>query len=706
MDEMELNQMEPELPEFSLDDIMKEFASEPDEALPQEILEEIEEELPKEKASFAKAVAEELGEEETLVVAEPEVPEEEPEAELPAEEEVTGDTIRLDRLQINAAKAAQDAVPIADEEEEPVKEYNATKEGFTEQWEPEYEQPMGNYVPPQPILIHPRSRLRELKRKLVAGPERRYYELSEKGVGKLQASIFLSVLIVVLCAGATIMYALGSVQEDRLRLMIFGQFFAMLVSALLGSYQFIEGVSDVIKGRFTVKTLLVITFIVCCLDAVLCLRELRVPCCAAFSLQMTFAIGNTYQRRSAEMGQMDAMRKAVRLDGIRVCDDYYEGKKGFLRGEGEVEDFMDRYNTVSGPEKVLSWYALMVWAGAMALGVVAGVFYGVSAGAQVAAVTLLAATPASIFVTLSRPQAILVKRLHSVGAVICGWSGVKALCGKAVFPMDYHDLFPAGSARMNGVKFYGSRQPDEIVAYCTAVVTANNSGLAPLFTQVLDSRNGRHYDAENLVCYENGGIGGEVQGEPVLVGMLPFLKEMGVAVPEGIRVNQAVCVAIDGELCGLFALSYENNRSAAVGLNALCGSRKLRPIIATDDFLLNSQFIRSRFNVNPKWILQPDTETKVQLQEKQVEEGTPSAVLVTRNSLAAFALSITGARSLKTASVLGVVVHMLGGVLGIAAMATLLFLGRLDLLTPANMFAYQLVWMIPGLLFTEWTRTG
>ena len=40
----------------------------------------------------------------------------------------------------------------------------------------------------------------------------------------------------------------------------------------------------------------------------------------------------------------------------------------------------------------------------------------------------------------------------------------------------------------------------------------------------------------------------------------------------------------------------------------------------------------------------------------------------------------------------------------IALLVVLLLLGRLDLLIPANLFAYQLVWMIPGVLITEWTR--
>ena len=35
----------------------------------------------------------------------------------------------------------------------------------------------------------------------------------------------------------------------------------------------------------------------------------------------------------------------------------------------------------------------------------------------------------------------------------------------------------------------------------------------------------------------------------------------------------------------------------------------------------------------------------------------------------------------------------------------LMLLGAMHLLTPANMFLYQLVWMIPGFLLTEWTRS-
>jgi len=687
---------EKDLQNFDLEDIMKEFSHMPeDEArLSEEEIQQLLGETPEEAAEEqTEAVPEEQAE------VEPEV---QPE---PSETKMTGDTVRFEtiRMDPNSLPKGQvhNAEPIREEEDQP----HQSDEPFTTNWEPEYEQPMGEYIPPQPIVFRPRSRLRELKRKLVAGPEKRYYQLAEKGVGKLQAAIFLSLLVVILSAGATVLYALDMVQENRMRLMVFGQFLALLVSGLLGSHQMIDGIADLFHKRFTLNTLLAFTFIACCADGVLCLQQLRVPCCAAFSLEVTMSLWNAYHRRNSEMGQMDTMRKASRLDGVSAVEDYHNGRKGLLRGEGQVEDFMDHYNAPSGPEKVLSVYAFAAFLLSIGIGVAAGVLHGVSAGVQVAAVSMLAAAPATAFITASRPFAILERRLHRLGVVLCGWRGVKGLCGKTYFPLHYADLFPAGSVRLNGVKFYGNRQPDDVVAYTTALIAASGSGLTPLFTQVLESRNCRYCDAVNLRAYDNGGIGAEVEELPVLVGSLSFLKEMGVEVPEGIRVSNALCVAVDGEFSGLFAVNYDKVKTASAGLSTLCAYRKLKPVLIDGDFTLTDSFIRKKFSVNPKRVLFPELSVREALKEKKPEPEAQALLLVTTDGLAPFAYGVTGARALRTASVLGVTVHMIGGVLGLLVMGAMTALGALELLTPANMFLYQLVWMLPGLLITEWTRS-
>lgn len=655
-----------ELPEedLELDAIMKEFSPEEDTSeedpanqMPQE---ETDEEAPQEESSMGDTVRIEII----------------PGKEKPADE--LGDTIRLDKV-VKAVKEQmpeQPEEPVALDEPEEIRiaQPNLPKkeEPYSENWEPEYEQPMGEYIPPQPLVLHPYSKLHELKRKLVAGPERRYYEINEVGFGKLQAAIFFSLLIVLVSGVTTAMYAMGMVPENRMKLLVFGQFLALLLSAALGSNQLISGVTSMLRGRFTLNSLLFFSFAACCADGVFGLMQQRVSCCAAFSLQVTLSLWSTYHKRSTEMDMMDTMRKASRLDGVMRVAGFYEEHDGLLRSEGQVEDFMEHYNAPSKPEKVISIYALVALAVSITSGILGGILHeNVFFGVQVTAVSLLAALPVTFFITLTRPMAVLEKRLHKLGAVLCGWRGVSGLSPKALFPISHEDLFPAGTCKLNGVKFYGSRNPDQVVAYCAAMVRADGSGLTPLFDQLLTSRNGRHYDVENLRAYGNGGIGGEVCGESVLLGSVSFLKEMGVEIPNGSNVAQAVYAAIDGEFSCVFAINYGKTRSAATGLRTLCGYRGLTPILTTGDFILTEGFLRNRFSVNSRRICFPDHNIRGELAAVPVPENTPALALITTDGLAPYAFAVTGARALHTASWLGVGIHLVGGIVGLAMMLIL-----------------------------------
>ena len=629
-------------------------------------------------------------------------------------EEVTGSTQRLDTAAVIAAVSAKPATdskgdtqvfaPITEEQAAAAASEGA--EPFSAGWEPKYEEPMGEYVPPEPIVFRPRSRLRELKKKLVAGPERRYYALAEEGLGKYQISMFLGSLVVILAVAAVCLYQMGMVQEDRMRLLVFGEMFAMLLAGLLGSGRLLDGFFSIFKGKFTLDSLLTVTFVVCIVDAVFCLQEVRVPFCAAFCLEMVFSLWAEYERRNTEMGMMDTMRKATRLNRVAKAPDCHEGRAGFYVEDGEVEDFMDHYNVPSRPEKVMNVYALIAFLLSGGVGLAAGLLGGVSAGFRVWSAAILMAAPASAFISQTRPMAVLERRMHKLGVVLCGWQGVKAACGNAVVPLTDADLFPAGSVKVNGVKFYSQRDPDQTVSYATAVIEASGMGIANLFTQLRDSRYGRHYTAENFRYYENGGLGGEVCGEPVLVGSLTFLQEMGVEMPEGAKVSQAVYVAVDGELCGVFAMAFGKLKGVSAGLGTLCGYRKLTPVLVTGNFLLSESFIRAKFNANTRRMAFPSlAEREKTAQWKPDPEKREVCALTTQEGIAPLGFAITGARALRSAVRMGTWMHIFGGIVGMAIVLVLTLVeGGAALLTPTNLLLLELIWALPGLLITEWTR--
>ncbi len=676
---------------LELEDILKEFGTQP----AADDLEDILKEFGEDPAAEGKP-------------AQP-LPEQPPVEQAPEEPaQVTGDTIRLDAIQkaVEHIPVTQDTVVFAplSQDTAPFEPVEAPVEDvpLPEEWDTDYEPPMGDFAPP-PIEFKPKSRLQQLRAKLVAGPEKRYYELSEQGFGKLQVGIFLSFLIFALSAGATVLYALEMVSPERLRLLVYIQLLTMLLAALVGCYRLLDGLGDLLHLRFTLNTWLALAFILCCADGLLCLSNQRICCSALFCLEMLMAQIGAYQRRRTELLEMDTLRKASELEALTCCEDYYEAKPGFAAVAGEPEAFMDHYAAPATPETVLRWYGLAGLAVSLGLGIFAAVQADISVGVQIAAGTMLLAMPATAFISQSRPRQLLQKRLHKLGAVLCGWQGIRSIPKRTVYPLTHKDLFPMGMTKLNGIKFLGQFNPDTVVCYAASLAAADGGSLEALLRQQLTARNGQLLEVEDLHRY-SGGISGVINGAPVSLGTLEFMGRMGVELPQNTKLPQAVCLAIDGSPAGLFAVAYGRSKSAAAGLRTLCSYRGLEPVLISPDFMLTEEFLGKKFNANTARIRLPDYETRLAMGQKAPAGDAPVIALVTREGLAPKAFAITGARVLRTSQRLGVVIHMLGGILGLAAALVLSLAGAASLLTPMNLLLYSLIWMVPGFLVTQWTR--
>ena len=621
------------------------------------------------------------------------------EAELPADApcaEAEEATLVFDMTEEPIPLSQEDTSPAAPEEYSPAEETTTRVETV----QPEEAADEG----PKTIPLNRSVKLRELKKKLVAGPEKQYYRLSEKGVGKLQIAMILNLVILLLCGAAILLYSKDMVPASRMKLMIFSQVLALMVSGLLGCGLMLDGISDLFHLRYSLNTTLAVSFVACLVDAWFCLDEQRVPYCAAFVLEMSMAMLAGYHRRTTEMAQLDTMRKATNLVSLVKEPQFYDKRAGILRGQGDVEDFMETYSRVSGPEIVQRVYAFVALLACVGIAVLTGLLHGTSMAVKIFSTSLLVSVPAGYFVALTRPAALLERRLHMVGAVICGWQGVKKLCGKAVVPLREKDLFPRGSTKLNGIKFYSERNSTQVVSYTASLIFAAGGGLVPLFRNLLASRNGTEYNVESFRDYGRGGIGGEVNGEPVLLGSLEFLEDMGVEIPQGTMVNQAIYVSIDGQLAAVIAISYAKMRSAAAGIVSLCGCRKLKTLLLTGDFMITDSFIRNKFSIRTRRLILPPQEVRAELAQRKANPEADVLALITRDDLVSTAYAITGSMSLRTACRVGSCVGIIGGITGIVIMLALSYLGATELLTPARVILYQLVWMIPSLLATEWTR--
>ena len=549
-----------------------------------------------------------------------------------------------------------------------------------------------------------RTPFQVMRRKIVEGPERQYYALREKGIAGIQTVMVLSFIVALIAIGSTVLYAMGYVPEDRLRLMIFSQLLLLLFSAFMGAFQMVDGLFDLGRLRFTPNTLLALTFLVCLADGALCLGEVRVPCTAVFCIQVFMSLWGAAMQRKTDTSRTDTMRGAKMLSGIGEKLEFDGDVTGFVRCDGDVDDFMDTYGKDGTPEKVLGWYCFGALIASLIVGGVTVAMQGLSLGLQVAAASLLVAMPATMFISLARPALLLERKLYKLGVVICGWEGAKGLSRKARFPITGMDLFPADTVKLNGVKFYGEEVPAKVIGYAAAVAAKEGGSLAPLLMELKNSYNVENYEVESYKAYA-GGIGGGVDGTVVLIGTLPMLKAFNVEIPGDVRLPGGIGIALDGRFSCLLAVNYEKNRLVAHGLRVLTESSRVKPVLVTEDFVLSGAFLQKKFGIHPKKLLRPAPEERERLRAATVDKEDWVLALCVRPTLPAYGYAISGGRAYYHAVTLGMIIHILGGVLGLGAMLALSLLGRTDLLTPLNILLYQAVWLIPGFLITEWTRT-
>ena len=196
--------------------------------------------------------------------------------------------------------------------------------------------------------------------------------MSKHGLSRLQAGMFLNLMLFLASSATALLYY--QVEGRRLQLMVIGQLLLLVMSAGVGWQRLFVGVKESLSRRFRLESLLTVSFVVCLLDGLLCLKNQRLPFASVFSLQMLMAQWAEYQRRQTEMSQLDTLRKASDLTAVVKTPNYYKKSPAYQTAEGHPEDFMDHYQQETGPERLLTRYCQGVIVVGVVLALVCAIF--------------------------------------------------------------------------------------------------------------------------------------------------------------------------------------------------------------------------------------------------------------------------------------------------------------------------------------------
>lgn len=638
----------------------------------------------------------------------------------------SGDTLRLDRSLI-AAKAAEMeertvrfSLPASEEAAERTRE-----SGPVRVYTPEGAKPLAPISYEEDVLTpEDRAEIAETAVKndqpdetsaqwrVLKKPEKqgktleKQYEEAAMGLNGAQVRLFLAAL---LTGASLVLTALGQFRLLQFRggasFLPFLQMVILLLCALMCYDMAVEGLLRLFRLRPDGHTVLFLLLVFTALDGVECILSGRSPYSGLTCMNLTMALWAHCQDRSRICETIEVVRRGGAVDAAVRETGFWEGKDGVLRSRGDVDRFYADQERIPGAVRVRDIYLGCALAAALVLG---GLTCRGSFDRFTQSVTgiLLAESPAWLLVAVSRPWANAAHRLKAHGAALSGWAGAKAARGKLAVPLSDRDLFPADKLRMNGMKLYPDVDPDQTIAYGAAAICASGSGLSGVFTELVERRNLRSCRVTNLRRYENGGISADVGQDSVLAGSAAFMQAMGVDLPEGTRVNQAVYVAVNGFLGGVFAINYAVTKAAVGGLNTLVRSSGVSPVLTAQDFVITPQFLHARFRTNPNRIVFPNTKERAALAQRRPSENAAQIALLTRPEFSSLAKAVTCGRALYASAFWTTAVGLLSGILGLAMAAVLVWIGALSTLTAGNLVLYALLWSIPMWILSGMVRSA
>ncbi len=471
---------------------------------------------------------------------------------------------------------------------------------------------------------------------------------------------------------------------------------------LLVGGAFWQGIADLFRGKPGIHTL---GSVAVCMTVADCVVELTIeragPLPSVGPVALTL-LCSAYGQYLYQKGQRMACRTATMAEQPE--------RLNLFRERGQTTDMLVKYkgssrafgSQIQEPDAVRRGTAgLSIFL--LTCGVLLSILTAVGQGDPelvfwCASVILILATPLGTTLAYGMPWAKVAERLYRSGAALAGWDGVAELKDARQLAVTDDDLFPTGMITCNDIQFYGNIRTAIAVGYAATLARASESGLGDTFDKLLYSQGAKYWNEvmSDFTRYE-GGYGGYIGHNHILLGSAELMRQMGIPLPDGISVRTAVFFAMNGELGAQFTLIYKMPTYVMPAIEALYRAR-YKLALAVQDFNLNPRMLSSSFNLPMDKLAYPTLEARAELSATPEEGAAPLGAILSREGLDCHCNAVLEAKRLHRVARKNTRWIAVSSAFGLAMGVYLTTYRAYTALQPWNILAYLLLWLVPCLL--------
>ena len=468
----------------------------------------------------------------------------------------------------------------------------------------------------------------------------------------------------------------------------------LLCACLCGAAVFQQAVEGLKERRFTAELLTALCAAVTLADGLSAVFSETARSGAPLSLVSMFAVSFALAGRMLETrARKDSFRLlSVGDPGAVVA----ESPDGILKQKGRAAGFS---NGMDADNAAARWQGLLL----PLIFVAAVVFTALATVGQgrkeellwCLSALLTAANGFTLPLCYALPFSRVARRLYHSGAAVAGYLGARIISRSRRMILTDRDLFPEGTVHLNGIKIYGE-EIGKVVSYAASLARRSGSGLANLFDDLLVSEGACLQKLDEFAFSDHGGYSAVIHGETTLLGTDKFLRRSNVAIPQGMKLKNALFLAVDGRLIAAFAVKYPQVSSTEWAIHSLRRTG-VAPVLASRDPNLTPSLLKQRFGTDARAVY-PSLSERLTLSDPQRQRPGLVGAALYREGLMPYAEAVVASRRLCRVTRQLTALALAGSVLSLLLCFYLAFAGAASALSPLMLTVYQLLWAFGGLL--------
>lgn len=424
-------------------------------------------------------------------------------------------------------------------------------------------------------------------------------------------------------------------------------------------------------------------------ETMVSIRALRLCLCALSSVVLLCVLWAAERRaQSMRISALTLMNAGVGAVSVGRAENAWRGRSAAVCGRDEREALEAMLDAEDPQRAMMRWFVPAAILASTLLAAI-GAIIGKIQFFRIWTAMLLACAPIGGILAFVLPYSLTASRLNRMKAALGGWYGARVLRGCDAIFVDDEALFPGQSLKLSGVKVFGRFDSVQVINYCASVLQQIGSHVVDR----LAAFDGALPPVQALRYYDEGGVGGEIGPDSVLVGTWNFMKQMGVHMEEGIRIRQALYVSVRGELAGLIALRYEAAPKVRTALEKLSAFGAPLPVLAGTDVLITPKMLRAKFRLPLRKLVWPPLRERVELASGSAE-GAESGALLSRPSLEALVSVCSGARSLTLCTWVCLALGVLAALSGVGLLFFRAIGGAFETVSCAGMLLFMCAWAL------------